>query len=156
MKKLLLVLAGAAMLAFGFTSCGDKPADTPSSKPEQDAPAPEAPTEVVIWEGEVALDGSWDGNKAGKVEADKFAEIAAGGTITIYANGTAQLKVNAENWPAIPSVVPLQDPKWGTVSITDKVSFVLTAEDVDLLKASGMVLFGADITYTKVTYTAAE
>lgn len=32
MKKLLLVLLGAAMLTFGFTSCGDKPAETPDVK----------------------------------------------------------------------------------------------------------------------------
>lgn len=153
MKKSLLILSALLALSMAFVGCegGSDPVQDPV---EQDPAVEEVGT--PIWEGTLVLDGKWDGDKAGKIGADKFADIAEGGKIEIYANGTAQLRVNVDGWPAIPSVEPSQDPKYGNVEISEKFSFVLTAEDVKLLKNGGMVLFGADITYTKVVYIPAE
>ena len=108
-------------------------------------PLPELPGDV-IWSSNtpVVLPANWDGEVAPRVAADKFADANAGDVLHIAVQDvtagsawSAQVAPFAQNWTQIENGFPV-----GTGDISDAY-FTVTGDMLRLLKANGLIIFGA-------------
>ncbi len=110
-------------------------------------PLPELPGDV-IWSSNtpVVLPASWDGSAAPHVAADKFADANVGDVLHIAVEGVAE---SSNVWSA--QVAPYADNVWaqlengfpvGTGNIPEAY-FPITGDMLKLLKANGLIIFGA-------------
>lgn len=111
----------------------------------------------ILWESNTDLGNTWEEN----VQVKNLSELPYDAVIhvayTVNANASnAQLKLmsGADGWPVLTSVTDA-DPTYGTVNIAadGEKSYKLNNEDVDAIKASGLIIGGRDITITKVYWT---
>lgn len=115
------------------------------------------PSGNALWEG--TQDMTWSDSI--QIAKEKFADLKAGDTIEITVTKAASgaqisLKSMGEGWPALPAFNKI-DPQWGcdNISKADTYKYVMTEDDVKVLKADGMVVGGHDYTVTSVKLVAA-
>lgn len=156
--KVTAVAAGTATIT---ATCGTQTATCAVTvKAEEQKPAepdkPAQPATGAIWEGTNKLGTGWDSKEALVIDKSRFADVKAGDTLKItFAVGTAdyhQIQVcdGKWSWKGLSSATDAH-PEYGSIGVTGTTyEFVLSATDVELLKTTGMVLFGYDVTYTKV------
>lgn len=115
------------------------------------------PSGNALWEG--TQDMTWSDSI--QIAKEKFADLKAGDTIEITVTKAASgaqisLKSMGEGWPALPAFKKI-DPEWGcdNISKADTYKYVMTEDDVKVLKADGMVVGGHDYTVTSVKLVAA-
>lgn len=115
------------------------------------------PSGNALWEG--TQDMTWSDSI--QIAKEKFADLKAGDTIEITVTKAASgaqisLKSMGEGWPALPAFKKI-DPEWGcdNISKADTYKYVMTEDDVKVLKADGMAVGGHDYTVTSVKLVAA-
>ncbi len=112
--------------------------------------------EVTLWEGSVDL-GNWSGNVT--LPASTFAEATTETLFTIhYENqGGGQFKIMDGTWANLE--MPDKSPYWEGIDAVEgstSYSFTLSADQLALVQATGMVLAGQKMILTKLTHMVTE
>lgn len=124
---------------------------------EPDPVEPTDPVEGEIWAGKVAT-GEWSNDVT--VAADKFADAAGGYYLAVYATlsdgaGYGTLEIDDQNYTALScdrNAPELDD--YGCVKPgAGVITYRLSNSDVELLKANGLRVKGANLIITKIVLT---
>src|SRR5688572_21108437 len=90
----LLVIAGALVFVFGFSSTTDSPAPTENNQPSTNTDTTQQPDNEVTSSDQVTIVYTDDG-----FENSMYA-IASGGTVTVQNNSTTTLEFSSDDHPA--------------------------------------------------------
>lgn len=90
----LLVIAGALVFVFGFSSTTDSPAPTENNQPSTNTDTTQQPDNEVTSSDQVTIVYTDDG-----FENSTYA-IASGGTVTVQNNSTTTLEFSSDDHPA--------------------------------------------------------